>query len=175
MSEQPIAQHRGEPIQPKRGRLAVLLGGLGFATLLGVTLDRWEGNELRGYRDIAGISTACRGVTGNGIVAGRLYTKAQCDALNDEAAARHVEGVLRCTPRLTGYQLTAASALAYNIGVSAYCGSTAARRFNAGNLRSGCDAFLPWSKARVNGRLVVVRGLQLRRQAEREICLRGLP
>lgn len=165
---------RGEPPKPKKGRLAALLGGLGFATLLGVTLDRWEGNELKGYRDIAGIATACRGVTGNGIIAGKLYTRAQCDALNEEAAARHVEGVLRCTPRLQGYQLTAAASFAYNVGVQAYCGSTAARRFNAGDLRGGCDAFLPWDKARVNGRLVVVRGLQLRRQSERAICLRGL-
>jgi lysozyme len=173
MTDTPV-QIRGEPAQPKKGRLAALLGGLGFATLLGVTLDRWEGNELRGYRDIAGIATACRGVTGNGIQVGKLYTKAQCDALNEEAAARHVEGVLRCTPRITGYQLTAASALAYNIGVGAYCGSTAARRFNAGNLRGGCDAFLSWNKARVGKRLVVVQGLVNRRRHERELCLRGL-
>ena len=159
-----------------RGRksLAVLLGGTVFATALGFTLDRWEGNELRGYSDVAGIATACRGVTGNGIQAGRLYTKAQCDALNEEAAVRHVEGVLRCTPRIQGYQLVAASAFAYNVGVAAYCRSTVAARFNADNLRGGCDALLAWNKARVNGRLVPVRGLTNRREAERSMCLRGL-
>ena len=148
--------------------------GAAAAAALTATLALWEGDELRGYRDVAGIATACRGVTGPGIVAGRLYTPAQCEALNEEAAARHVEGVLRCTPRIRGDQLVAASALAYNIGVRGYCGSTVARRFDAGDPRGACDAFLAWNKARVNGQLVPIRGLTNRRRHERSICLRGL-
>lgn len=163
-----------EQAPPRRGRLAILLGGAGLAALLGATLDRWEGNELKGYRDLAGIATACRGVTGNGIAAGQIYSKAQCDALNEEAAARHVEGVIRCTPNIHGNQLVAASALAYNIGVAGYCRSTIARRFNAGDMIGGCNGFLAWNKARVNGRMVEVTGLTNRRQAERRICLTGL-
>lgn len=46
----------------------------------------------------------------------------------------------------------------------------AARRFNAGNWRGGCDAFLMWNRA--GGR--VVRGLALRRARERALCLKGL-
>jgi len=67
-------------------------------------------------------------------------------------------------------QLIASVSLAYNIGTGGFCRSTAARRFNAGNWRGGCDAFLMWNRA--GGR--VVRGLTLRRQRERAICLTGL-
>jgi lysozyme len=48
------------------------------------------------------------------------------------------------------------------------------RRALAGDLRGACDALLMWTKARGNGRLVVVRGLVNRRNAERALCLRGL-
>ena len=50
------------------------------------------------------------------------------------------------------------------------CRSTAARRFNAGDWRGGCEAFLMWNKA--GGR--PVRGLTLRRQRERALCMKGL-
>jgi lysozyme len=49
-----------------------------------------------------------------------------------------------------------------------FCGSTAARRFRAGDVRGGCDAFLAWNKA--GGR--VVAGLAKPAPAERQICLR---
>ena len=60
---------------------------------------------------------------------------------------------MRCDSRTS-----AATRLSFNIGVVAFCRSTAARRFNAGDWRGGCDAFLAWNKARVGGRLVVVDG-----------------
>lgn len=56
------------------------------------------------------------------------------------------------------------------IGAGSYCRSTVARRFNAGNWRGGCDAMLAWKYA--GGRLV--RGLELRRQRERTMCMEGL-
>jgi lysozyme len=67
-------------------------------------------------------------------------------------------------------QLAASVSLAYNIGTTAFCRSTVARRFNAGQWKAGCDAFLMWDRA--GGRKV--RGLTRRREAERAICLRGL-
>ncbi|WP_373929255.1 lysozyme [Sphingomonas aerolata] len=61
--------------------------------------------------------------------------------------------------------------LAYNIGTGGYCGSTVDRRFDAGQWRAACDAFLLWNKA--GGR--VVNGLDRRRRAERDLCLKDLP
>ena len=65
--------------------------------------------------------------------------------------------------------------LAYNIGVTNFCGSTPRARFEAGRIAGACDAFLAWNKARVQGVLRPVRGLTLRRKREREVCLTGTP
>jgi len=91
-------------------------------------------------------------------------------------AEKHLRGVLACTPTLTDrrYQLAAATRTAFNTGVSAFCGSTIAKRFNARDWRGGCDAMLAWNKARVNGRLVIVTGLAKRRERERAMCLTDL-
>ena len=59
---------------------------------------------------------------------------------------------------------------AYNFGVGGYCGSTAAKRFNAGAYDSGCEALTWWNKA--GGR--VVNGLKARRAREYRVCIGGL-
>lgn len=132
---------------------------------------------LRPYLDIAGVPTACDGITA-GVKMGQRYTEAQCSALLERELVTHAQGVMWCTPRLADngrdYQRVAAVLLAYNIGVGGYCGSTVARRFNAGQWKSGCDAFTMWNKARVNGVLRPVAGLTARRGRERAICLKGL-
>ncbi len=134
--------------------------------------------QLRAYRDIAGVWTICDGIT-RGVRPGMVVTSEYCLRRLEEELVIHARGVMACTPGLAGQgrdnQRAAAVSLAFNIGVRGFCRSTAARRFNAGNVRGACDAFLAWNKARVRGRLVVVRGLALRRQRERAVCLRDLP
>jgi len=82
--------------------------------------------------------------------------------------------VVACVPALgrpeRKHQLMASMLLSYNIGKSAFCRSTVARRFNAGDIRGGCDAMLMWRFA--GGR--EVRGLLNRRRDERRICLEGV-
>ena len=155
-----------------RGRLAALVG-LPAAALAMATIAGWEGYEPNPYKDIAGIPTVCWGDTQN--VTGP-QTREQCEARLERQILAHVEPVLRCVPQLRGRdnQTAASASLAYNIGVTAFCRSSAAAKFRAGNWRGGCDAFLAWNKARVQGQLRPVTGLTRRRQAEREICLRGL-
>jgi len=132
---------------------------------------------LRAYLDIAGIATACDGIT-KGVRMGQVYTEAQCAMLLERELVIHAQGVMNCTPGLRPERLApqraAAVSLAYNIGVAGFCRSTAARRFNAGDIRGGCEAFLPWNKARVNGVLRPVQGLTNRRVRERTMCLRGI-
>src|SRR5450830_1198405 len=53
----------------------------------------------------------------------------------------------------------------------ALAGSTLARHFNAGNAQAGCEQLSRWVKARVQGKLVTLRGLVDRRGAELEVCL----
>lgn len=159
-----------QPPASEKKSLASVMGGGAAAALLLATLTMYEGKRNVGYRDIVGIPTACMGDTQN-VIVGKFYSDAECQKRLERQALVHVEEVRHCTPRITGNQLVAAGSLAYNIGGTAYCRSTVAKRFNAGNLRGGCDAFLGWTKA--GGR--VVQGLVNRRTAERALCLKGLP
>ena len=72
------------------------------------------------------------------------------------------------------YQRAAAVSLAYNIGIAGFCGSTARKKFDAGDVIGGCNAFLSWNKARVGGVLRPVKGLTARRERERALCLKGV-
>lgn len=137
---------------------------------------------LEAYADIVGVPTICDGDT-HGVRLGMRETEEGCTARLERQLVNHARPVLRCVPALARpereQQLIASVSLAYNIGPGrfadrrwqgGFCGSTAARRFNAGDWRGGCDAFLMWNRA--GGQ--VVRGLTLRRERERAICLQGL-
>lgn len=139
-----------------------------------VTLRHVRGNQyLTAYKDAVGIWTICDGDTEN-VRPGMVETPQGCRARLERQLVRHAEGVLGCTPSLRGpgrdWQRAAATSLAYNIGVGAYCRSTVKRRFEAGDMRGACDAFLMWNKA--GGR--VLAGLTRRREEERAMCLRGI-
>lgn len=171
--------------------LAVLVGGVAAAAALTADITRWEGTKNVGYLDIAKIPTKCSGDTTD-VVVGKFYTDAECAASLERQAVVHVEGVLKCAPGLAGrQQLLRASGLeAYNIGVPAWCDSTTAARFKAGDWLGGCLAIGPYFtvlrkdgttvvtsgfiNARINGKLQPVDGLIFRRTYEMTICLRGL-
>lgn len=153
--------------------------GVGAAAICGPIVARFEdppgGPALRPYRDIVGVWTQCSGETKGITAKTQVQTAEGCQTMLDRRLAEFGSQVLRCTPSLKGYdkQLAATISFAYNIGISGYCGSTAAKRFAAGprSWASACDAFLMWNKA--GGR--VVKGLDNRRRAERALCLEDLP
>lgn len=128
---------------------------------------------LAAYADIVGVWTICDGDT-KGVRPGMVETQAGCTARLERQLVAHARPIMQCVPGLAAKgrenQLVASVSLAYNIGTSGFCRSTIARRFNAGNWRGGCDAMMMWNKA--GGR--PVRGLTLRRERERALCLRGL-
>lgn len=169
---QRIEPMRGVGARPGKKTLAGVMG-VAAAAALTAGLATWEGDRNTGYIPVPGdVPTACRGITGPGIVVGRHYTDAECETLNERGAIAHIEPVLACTPGLRDHpnQLAAAGMLAYNVGTAAYCRSTVARRFNAGDLRGACNDFMAWTRA--GGR--VLQGLVNRRNYERALCLRGL-
>lgn len=138
---------------------------------------------LVAYQDDVGVWTACDGIAY--VKPGATFTPGQCDALLEAQLVKHAEGVMACTPGLKppGHdrQRIAAVLLAYNIGVGAYCAtarppctatrkancstSGIVRKFNAGQYRAACDAFLAFSKA--GGRPILLP----RRKRERALCL----
>ncbi|TCM37715.1 lysozyme [Novosphingobium sp. ST904] len=185
---------------PKKGSLAAVVGISAAAMLLRLVPEEESGRTvavqiepdgkaqvihisgrqyLTAYLDIAGVGTACDGITsfqGMPIRKGQVFDETQCAAMLERELVKHAEGVMRCTPFNTGtqpYQITAAVSFAYNVGVGSWCGSTAAKRFKAGDITGMCDWLLPWNKARVKGVLQPVTGLSKRRNRERQYCLTG--
>jgi len=158
--------------QPKggagKGKLIAMIGAPAAALLIG-TVSQWEGKRNDPYRDIVGVMTVCYGETR---VQMRRYTDAECEDMLAEGLTDFAGPVLARNPELRGHpnQWSAATSLAYNIGVPAYQRSTVARRFSEGRWREACDAILLWNRA--GGR--VVKGLDSRRRAERELCRKGL-
>lgn len=153
-----------------RGRpLAAIIGASAAAAVLALT-SQWEDTKLATYRDLGGVLTYCTGATEDAQW-GRTYTPAQCRAQLDRDLARHAEGMMACIKvPMTEGQRVSFTDITYNIGVAGFCGSSMARRTNAGDAAGGCNALLMWDK--VGGRQI--RGLTLRRQAEHAICMRGL-
>jgi lysozyme len=141
---------------------------LGGVSLLIATpfIAGWEGKRNDPYRDIVGVQTVCYGETNVNM---RRYTDQECLDMLNNSVKGYQDRVLQCSPILIGhpYQLAAATSLSYNIGSSAYCRSTAARRFNQGDFKGGCEAIKLWNKA--GGR--VVQGLVNRRNAEYNLCV----
>lgn len=158
----------------KRSRLAA--GGAGAITGAGMLaiaiVGNWEGLRLYAYQDVVGVWTACYGET-KGIKPGMKFTKAQCDVMLIGSLTEHEAGMRRCLKApdsLPDKSYVAFVSATYNIGVAGFCGSSMARRINAGDVRGACDALMMWVRA--GGR--VVQGLVNRRTAERKLCLEGL-
>lgn len=133
-----------------------------------------EGKWNTAARDFArGIPTVCYGHTGTDVQLGQHRTDAQCEAMLSADVVKVRDAVAACVPGLTSRPgpWAGSTSMAYNVGPKAFCGSTAARAFNAGKWRAGCDAMLAWDKAVVKGVKVEVPGLLARRQRERAQCL----
>ncbi len=160
------------PLPSTKGSLVAIVGSIA-ATSLFVSIPEDEGFRLAAYRDIVGVVTICNGDTKN-VRMGMVETPEGCRRRLEAQLVAHAKPVMACTPSLSepgrDHQRAAAVSLAYNVGVGAWCRSSADRLFDAGNWRGGCDAFLRWNRA--GGR--EIRGLTLRRQRERALCLKGL-
>lgn len=139
-----------------------LVAALGMAVPL---VQHWEGLRTTPYADVTGRPTVCYGDTKDV----RARTPDECSVLLVARMAHdYAPAIVKCVPGLADRpkQLAASLSLSWNIGTGAFCRSTAAKRFNAGQWAAGCDAFLLWSKA--GGR--TVHGLLNRRKSERNLC-----
>jgi lysozyme len=159
------------PPASARGAKIAVGGGIGAAVTLAIALIApWEGKRNDPYRDIVGVWTVCYGETR---VPMRRYSDAECIAMKRRAIEHDfAPAVFRCVPALRDRpnQAAASISLAYNIGTAGFCRSTAAKRFNAGDWRGGCQAIARFNMA--GGKLV--RGLVNRRAAEVKLCMEGL-
>lgn len=129
-----------------------------------------EGTVHRTYRDPIGVVTACTGHTGPELQMGQTFTRAQCDAMLYQDLTRHAAALDCIKQPMTDGQKAAFLSFTFNVGNGAFCGSTLARKANAGDMQGACAELSRWTYA--GGKQLP--GLVRRRAAERQLCERGL-
>jgi len=157
---------------------------MSVSSKLGELLARFEGFSSTPYLDQAGRWTIGFGhliVPGDGFWHPQHnqsgvaeVTVEEARALKERDAATAINAVESCVHvPVTENQRNALVSLAYNIGASAFCGSSVVRALNAGDVEGAADAFRSWNKVRDpdTGALVVSAGLVKRREQERELFL----
>lgn len=156
-------------------------GGAGMA-VAGILLQAaqfiapWEGFYPKPYYDVVHVKTVCYGATAaEHVDLNRTYTKAECEKMLADGLPKYYYGWIACVKPPNGKPLPenmqiAFTSTVYNIGISGFCGSTMAKRVNAGDYKGACHALRMWDKA--GGK--VWDGLDNRRKAEEALCLKGL-
>ena len=132
-------------------------------------VKRFEGCRLTAYKCPAGVWTIGWGET-LGVKEGDVWTQDQADAVLRQRVGQFMLATLKRCPQLhleLPVRLAACTSLAYNIGVGAFGASSVCRKTRRREFSGAADSFLLWNKAA--GR--ILRGLTLRRQAERLMYL----
>jgi len=161
-----------------RTSLAALV--LSAAGLVGIV--SYEGYTDRAITPVKGDKpTNGFGSTGPDIKLGDKTTppKALARAMSDiQRDERTLKGCISAP--LTQYEYDAYLSLTYNVGASAFCNSTLARKLNARDYRGACDEILRWrffqgKDCRLDAFLHICGGLWNRRQAEHAQCIGERP
>ena len=120
--------------------------------------------------------TVCNGITGQGVIAGKWYSPADCYELEK---GRYLQAE-RAAKRLFAYwasydAITQATFLDFihNKGDGALSASTMLRKANAGDVQGACSENTKWNKGTVKGVLAVLPGLKDRADTNTGFCLEG--
>lgn len=128
----------------------------------------FEGTVHKTYVDAVGVLTACTGHTGRDVKPGMTFTQAQCDELLAGDLESHDADIGKCIKvPVADHERAAYLSFAFNVGATAFCGSTMLKKLNAGDHVGACNELLRWVYA--GGRELA--GLVKRRQRERTMCL----
>lgn len=147
--------------------------GVGAAQLSLDTIADFEGYVPEAYQDPVGIWTKCWGDTRD-VVPNVTYTFEECAKSINDHTLELAQPIMRCVPSLAHQPdkvKAAAVSMAYNIGSGAFCKSSVARYFNAGEWERGCRRIAEIYKTAKGQELP---GLVRRRGLESQMCLEGL-
>ena len=167
----------------KSAAAAVAAAAIGIAA---VFVPPHEGRRLLAYLDPVGIPTICEGWT-RGVKLGDVATDAQCDALTLQALREADAIFVQWVPEHVRASMPASAYAAflsfiYNVGpggkgvkdgfvwLKSGRHSTMLRRLQAGDVAGACRQLPSWVSA--DGRRL--RGLEIRRAEEMQICLSEL-
>jgi lysozyme len=135
----------------------------------------FEGLRLEAYRDPVGIPTIGYGTIrypdGTPVRLGDEISRAEAEAYLMHELEEAAEGVSALTDgiALNQNQFDALVSFTYNVGPGAFGGSTLLKKLKEGDFAAAAAEFDRWNKGRVNGEKVVLRGLSIRRAAERAL------
>lgn len=131
-------------------------------------VKRFEGLELKAYRDSVGILTIGYGHT-HAVKAGDIITGEQADAfLREDLQVAELTVNTNVKAKLTQGQFDALVSFVFNLGSGNFVKSTLIRKLNAGDYAGAADEFGKW----VNAGGKKLPGLVKRRAAEREVFLK---
>ena len=140
-------------------------------------IAKFEGLSLKPYLDTNNQYSIGYGTQYNWdknrpvIASDRISKEKALEWLNKEIAQRQMALKKMFTRTPNANQLAAMTSLAYNIGLGRFQLSSIRSNFNSGNIQKAADSFLLYNKARVDGKLVVLKGLDERRKLERQLFL----
>ncbi|WP_394780579.1 lysozyme [Undibacterium sp.] len=144
----------------------IIAAGLGLAVPLVIF---YEGTFQKSYSDPIGIPTICRGHT-EGVRLGQTATADQCDDMLAKDLLKANAEMQACVlVPLNENQRAAFASFTFNAGSGNFCGSSMARKLNAGDYAGACNELPRWVYA--GGK--ILPGLVKRRAAEKELCLRS--
>jgi lysozyme len=102
-----------------------------------------------------------------GIKPGDIWTKDQAEAALRRELAKHEAAVMRLVSvNLNENQFSALVSFSYNVGSGNLQKSTLLKKLNKGDYPGAQKEFVNWNKATVDGKLVELRGLSIRRAQE---------
>jgi lysozyme len=131
-------------------------------------IQSWEGCKLTAYKDIAGVWTIGYGSTGKHVKPGMKISPEEAEDLlrrDLDRFEKRVETLVKVP--LSDNQFAALVSFDFNTG--ALHKSTLLKKLNAGDYKAVPSELMKWVKAKVNGKLTTVKGLQNRRASEAEM------
>ena len=149
----------------ERNKLAVKIGA-GAVALCVPLVVLFEGYVPFVYKDPIGRLAVCYGHDDQTLTPGKRFTAAECQAMLDQDLLKHADALDCVKKPMTDGQKAAFLSFAFNVGTGAFCGSTLARKANAGDMRGACAELSRWTLA--GGK--EMPGLVKRRAAERKVC-----
>ena len=149
-------------------RSAIAILTLSASALVGIA--QWEDYRGEAYTPVPGDRPTIGFGATDGVKPGDKTTPPRA-LVRLLADANRFEGALRkcVSVPLHQHEYDAFVSTAYNIGSTAFCGSTLVRKLNSRDYAGACTEILRWTKFK--GR--ELRGLVKRRQAEYRLCMGG--
>jgi len=137
-------------------------------------IKKFEGLELKAYICPAGKLTIGHGHAFGDVAKNQVITKEEAEKILEKDIEHFKTGVTKYVMvKLSENQLGALISFAFNVGIGNFKKSTLLKKLNTKDYEGAAFEFLKWNKATIDGKLTVLNGLTKRREAEKEIFLKG--